>query len=465
MANKNIGTTDMITAMQAADTVLIETGGSVKRVSPETLSGRMNLQSNIELNSYGIEFDTTVSDPTCTRVGNMSLHRTLPIQSRMRGCILDDDGNVVEYLPQNSWVSSTRDGSKGQVMVEVPEHWRRCLTNGTKRRVDLAEEELPGFKHVPLTYVSAYEATVDRTNADKLKLCSVVNTTANFRGGNNDKSLDGTAKSQLGIPATSISLTDFRTYARNRKSGGTGWNIYTYQAHRTLFWLFTVEYATLNSQAAFNAQPTAEGYHQGGLGDGVTVLDWAKWGTFNGNNPFVPCGYTDELGNGTGVKDFTLAADTYDTAATTVSVPRYRGVENPFGHISKWTDGILIEVNPGDSGLSKVYTCDDPAKFSSTIGDGYVYIGDEDRVGGFIKEIIFGGNGDIIPKVCDGGSSSTYFCDNHYVNVKNTAIEVRGVLFGGNAADGAAAGFASARSTYAPSRTGTDFGSRLCFIA
>lgn len=465
MANKNIGTTDMITAMQAADTVLIETGGSVKRVSPETLSGRMNLQSNIELNSYGIEFDTTVSDPTCTRVGNTSLHRTLPIQSRMRGCILDDDGNVVEYLPQGSWLSSMRDGSKGQVMVEIPEHWRRCLTNGTKRRVDLAEEELPGFRHVPRTYVSAYEATVDRTTADKLKLCSVVNTTANFRGGNNNATLDDTAKSQLGMPATSISLTTFRTYARNRKSGGTGWNIYTYQAHRTLFWLFTVEYATLNSQAAFNAQPTAEGYHQGGLGDGVTSLDWSKLDTFNGRCPIVPCGYTDELGNGTGVKDFTLAKGTYDTAAKTVSVPRYRGIENPFGHISKWVDGILIEVNPGDSGLSKVYTCDDTAKFSSAIGNGYVYIGDEDRAGGFVKEIIFGDNGDIVPKVCNGGSSSTYFCDNHYVNVGNTAVEVRGVLFGGHAGDGADAGFAYAGSDYAPSRAGSFTGSRLCFIA
>ena len=467
MANKNIGTTDMITAMQAADTVLIETGGSVKRVSPETLSGRMNLLSNIELNSYGIEFDTTVSDPTCTRVGNMSLHRTLPIQSRMRGCILDDDGNVVEYLPQNSWVSSTRDGSKGQVMVEVPEHWRRCLTNGTKRRVDLAEEELPGFRHVPRTYVSAYEATVDRTTADKLKLCSVVNTTANFRGGNNNATLDDTAKSQLGMPATSISLTDFRTYARNRKSGGTGWNIYTYQAHRTLFWLFTVEYATLNSQAAFNAQPTAEGFHQGGLGDGVTTISGSDWNTLNGYYPFVPCGLTDSLGNRTGVVEYTINNEAESSPIIkTFQVPRYRGVENPFGHIWQWTDGINVRISPdadkGGDGLSKVFVCSDPSKFNDSNYDGYSHVGNEARAEGYVKEVIFGEGGEIMPKVV-GGGSTTYFCDYHYTNIPTTET-LRGVLFGGNANAGADAGFASALSYYAPSDTGTYFGSRLCFI-
>ena len=457
---KDIGTTEKITAMQAADTVLIETGGSVKRVSPETLSGRMNLKDNIDLNSYGIEFDTTVSTPACTRIGNMALHRSLPVQSRMRGCILDDDGNVVEYLPQGSWLGATRDGSKGQVMVEIPEHWRRCITVGTRLEVRLAQTDLPGFIRVPLMYVSAYEATVNRAES---KLCSVVNTSTGYRGGNNDASRDGTAKSQLGLPATSISMNSFRTYARNRKTGSTEWNMYTYQAHRALYWLFATEYATLNSQAPYNAQPTAEGYRQGGLGDGVTSLDWGKWNTFNGTNPVVPCGYTDSLGNGTGVVEFTMPTE-YDTSVKKVSVPRYRGIENPFGHIWKWTDGVLVQVNPGESGVSKVYVCDDPAKFSSSIGDGYGYIGDEPRVEAFVREIIFGDNGDIIAKSCDGGSSTTYFCDSHYVKVSNTATEVRGVRFGGYANNGSAAGFVYSASSHVPSSATPSIGSRLCFI-
>lgn len=34
-----------------------------------------------EVLGYGVQFDTTVSDPHLTRIGNMSLHKSLPIQS------------------------------------------------------------------------------------------------------------------------------------------------------------------------------------------------------------------------------------------------------------------------------------------------------------------------------------------------------------------------------------------------
>ena len=67
--------------------------------------------------SYGVQFDTSISSPYCTRVGNVALHKTLPIQSRMRGCLLDDDGQVVEYLDPRDWTGQVRDGSRGQVMV------------------------------------------------------------------------------------------------------------------------------------------------------------------------------------------------------------------------------------------------------------------------------------------------------------------------------------------------------------
>ena len=33
--------------------------------------------------AYGIEYDVTLSSPECTRIGNMELHKSLPIQSRM----------------------------------------------------------------------------------------------------------------------------------------------------------------------------------------------------------------------------------------------------------------------------------------------------------------------------------------------------------------------------------------------
>lgn len=412
--------------------------------------------------SYGIEYDTSVSTPTCTRIGNIELHKTLPIQGRMKGCLLDDNGKVVEYLDPKDWTGQTRDGSRGQVMVELPLYYRKFETDGTKRRVRISELPLPGYHQVKQKYVSAYEATVDRTD---LKLCSVANTTEQYRGGNNNTAYDGTYRTLIGRPATAISRTNFRNYARKRKTGSTEWNCMTYDIQKDLYWLFVVEYATLNSQANYNTELTAEGYRQGGLGAGVTTWSSGDWNTFNGYYPFVPCGHTDVLGNTTGTVPYTVSND--DASITkTFDVPRYRGVENPFGHLWQWTDGINVRISPtaenGGDDLSKVFVCDDPAQFKDNGYDGYSHVGNEARKEGYVKEIIFGENGEIMPALV-GGGSTTYFCDYHYTNIPATEA-LRGVLFGGGANYGAYAGFAFAASIAAPSYTAATVGSRLCFI-
>lgn len=96
------------------------------------------------------------------------------------------------------------------------------------------------------------------------------------------------------------------------------------------------------------------------------------------------------------------------------------------------------EENSGD-GLSKVFVCTDPAKFSDSGYDGYAHVGNEARAEGYVKEVIFGEGGEIMPSVV-GGGSSTYFCDYHYTNIPTTEA-LRGVLFGGAADLGASARF------------------------
>lgn len=463
MAGMKISQLDVLDTLSGDEKLVVAKGGDNYGVTVETLLSKFS-QFEDQL-SYGIEYDTTVSSPQCTRIGNFNYHRSLPIHSKMKGCLLSDDGTVQKYLDPSTWVNETRDGSQGQVMVEIPSYYRKFETEGTKRRVRISELPLPGYHQVPKMYVSAYEATVQRTGN---KLSSVVNNSVDFRGGNNNAAWDGTYRSLLGLLATQISRTNFRNYARNRKAGSTEWNCMTYDAQKALYWLYVVEYATLNTQAPFNAELTAEGYRQGGLGAGVTDLNSSKWNAFNGYYPFIPCGFTDSLGNGTGVVPFTMP-DEYDPDAqspVTTNVPRYRGVENPFGHIWQWTDGINVRISPtvenGGDGLSKVFVCSNPALFKDNGYDGYSHVGNEARNEGYVKEIIGGEYGEIMPAVV-GGGSTTYFCDYHYTNIP-TAETLRGVLFGGNAYSGAYAGFASATSYYAPSIAGASFGSRLCFI-
>ena len=418
---------------------------------------------------YGVKIDTTVADPKLERVGLPSLHASLPVQSMMRRCLLNDNGEVVTYLNANdstktdTGAAADLTGASGMVMVEIPEHYRKFEFDGTTIIALISPIQLPGFHKVRKLYRSAYEATVERSTT---KLASVVNTTADFRGGNNTAAWDNTYRSLLGCPATSISLTNFRSYARKRGTAGLngkGWNCDLYEAALNTYWLFVIEYANLNCQAPFTAELTSEGYRQGGLGNGVTTLNSTSWNNYNGYNPFIPCGTTNTLGNKTGVVDFTMPAE-YGTL--TVQVPSYRGIENPFGHVWSWTDGILVQAQSEEAGGKHVFyraTEDNPESFNSSNFNGYEIRGELPRKDGYVKKILCGEYGDFMPLEVGGGSTS-YICDYFYQNIPASGAAVRGVYFGGHASYGAYAGLASANTYYAPSLTYAYIGSRLCFI-
>lgn len=412
---------------------------------------------------YGIEWDTTVSNPKPTRIGKMELHKELPLQNMMRNCILKDDGSVAYYLHAND--STKRDngaaadltGATGQMETELPDMYVRFETDGNKCRHLQSTEPLPGFHLWRKGYIGSVEATVQRSTST---LASVCNTDADYRGGNNDATRDGTYRTMLGMPATNISLTNFRAYARKR--GSTEWNCNLYRLHKMMWWLFAVEYANFNSQADFNAALDENGYHQGGLGAGVTTWDGTSWSNYNGYYPLVPCGVTNSLGNHTGTVDYNVIGSDGSTVKT-FAVPRYRGVENPFGHIWKWTDGCkCIIQSEASGGLSKFYVCDNPANFTSSGTTNYDYRGNLPRSEGYVKALILGEDGEIMP-LAVGGGSTTYFCDYFYTNIPTSGESERGVLFGGNASYGASAGFVCANSHYSATYATADFGSRLCF--
>lgn len=228
------------------------------------------------------------------------------------------------------------------MMVEIPEHYRLLVaTPDNTVEVRMSEYNLPGYTKVEKKYIGAYEGITSETLPNLLR--SINNTKYK--------------------PKVNTTRNQFQAFAREN-SRTNNWNIYTYGAHRDLTWLFVVEYATLNSQKAFNANLTAEGYHQGGLGEGVTT------GTVTVNGAttysFVPCGTTNSLGNGTGIIEYTHTntnAEGASTGTKTVNVPRYRGIENPFGHV--WKNVIDVVVAGTDN---SVYICKDYTKFGTFEG-------------------------------------------------------------------------------------------------
>lgn len=388
---------------------------------------------------YGVEWNVNQTSSDVTRIGIPELHRTLPCH-QLRGCLLADNGTVNEYLPQDDWTSATRDGSKGQVMVEIPEMWMKFEIDGDMRRVLLSPVPIGGFKHYQKRYVSAYEATVQRSTN---KLASVVNTSEDYRGGDSATEYDGTELTMLGKPRTALSRTTFQTYARNRYPNAA-WNMYVYDVHCQLTWLFVVEYATLNSQKPFNAGLTAEGYRQGGLGDGLTTLSWEKWVALNNAQPIMSCGKTDSLGNNTGVVSVSIESQTFDA-------PRYRGVENIFGHIGQ----IVIECqfdNQGGAWVSDNYT--NPLVVNL---DKY-YKGETPKASGNINNTIFK-DGIVAPNYYAKNNAAIY-SDQFYFG-GNTVL--RDVSVGGRLNHGTAAGVFEAEAISAGGQFKTT-GTRLCYL-
>lgn len=404
--------------------------------------------------AYGVEWDTASSSPDGVRVGNMQLHRELPIQSKIRGVILDNKGGIKSYLNNSNWSNINTEYLTESVMTEIPEHWYKLYQYGTKFRMMLSAIPLPGYSHINQFYISSFESGIDRSSSTLISSYGVGSTNVNKRGGDNTAEWDSTYRSLLGCPVTNLTRDQFRQAARKR---GSGWEMYTYGAHKTLFWLFAVEYATLNSQKPFNAQKDANGFSQGGLGNGPTQM--TDWTNFNNNNPLIQCGYTNEFGNGSGEKAY-VVKNASDGTHATLMANRYRGIENPFGHIWKHTDGANIQVTTGDSGLSILWTTSDPSNFSDTSYTGYDKKGNVCRINGHVKKMLLGEDGDIIATEV-GGSTSTYWCDNYYTSTSVSRMQL--VVVGGRSDDGLNAGLVDVGTTNS-SGIANNIGSRLCFF-
>lgn len=426
--------------------VLVNSGdgtGEWKDVEPG-----IDLTGLEDIYSYGVEWDSTVADPTLTRIGNPLLHKSLPVQSQYKGCVANG-AKVNYYLDPNDWskkadgTPSVLDGTDGTVRVHIPKFYGKSGVEGNKRWVRISTVKCDDtWVEIPEMLLDAYRSTVNQTGN---KAVSVVNTTAQFRGGGNrtanDTYLDTDAfRSDLGKPRTNISRANMRTYAAN-----AGSEMLCYEYYKWIFyWAWVIEYATFNSQATYNAELTADGYHQGGLGPGIT--DWNNnangWSGYNGTYPITPCGYCNDIGNFTGIKELVIPETVADESTTvptkTFKVPRWRGFDNPFGDIWTNLDGIILERTAANQ-PSSVYTTSNPSAFGddNTAKGKMTVAGKEIASDGYTKDFDLGSKGEIIPSVV-GGSATTYMCDYHWCNAASTSL--RTLLVGGRAYGGGNAG-------------------------
>ena len=530
--------------------------GEVKETLDNLTLGELEI---LDLKTYGVFWKPDVADPVLTRVGNMTYHRTLPIQNNMKGCIAQMKGGVkiMYYLNETDWrfrtpqdargyilkdqvisfdgdkhtitndvfstlqyeyqyikvngiicqVSSINTGTKtaditpektlaagsydvelgavlngydGEVMVEVPEFWIKSWDTDTRREVRISPSKIDDtWEHQPKLLVAAYHDTVLNTIPENMgylstleanSALSIANTHDYCRGGNNDTTYDqyitsDRFRSMLGKPRTSISRDIMRANCRR-----SGKEILSYlQYKRVLYWLYVIEYANFNCQARFNSELTSEGFRQGGLGGGITTVHGNYWNFYNNHNPLTPNGYTNEFGNGTNIKEMTIVLPTVSggepTSSTTQYVPRWHGIENPFGDIWNNVDGIIINsssIVENGKKYNEVYATEDPLLYSDSDYSKMRVVGIELDENGYIKEWDLGNTAEIIPRL-NRGNTTQYKCDFHWIT---DATGLRVLVLGGDATPGSGAGLGSFDSRNGVGATATLIGFRSsCVVA
>lgn len=402
-----------------------------------------------EFDWYGVSWSETSSNPDCTRIGNMDMHRSLPIQSMMKPFAFQTQPvHKDQFVPlkenfTEAMYGHVSNGEAGQVastvnvMIKIPEFWYvDDYTPGTKtHNLKICPHAKPGWHHHKEAYVSAYEAFNFDNKGRLISMKSVV-------------------------PTVNFTRTNGRTWARaNGFDGEAKWNLYTYEEHRAICHLFLVEYATRNSQKAVNTELTPEGFRQGGLGSGCTT----GTATINGAQTwsFIPTGSSDSLGSGSGEVTVTIQqtdSSGSNTSTITRKCNRYRGIENPFGHIWKHTDDI-ISIYEG--GWRTYYKSIKPDQFATNKNNSYKPLTSAAVVTGYKTEIRATPTCDFFAEACTSDSETTYWCD---YNWDNTDASEHCLLIGGGSDAGGGAGLFYLVSLNGVGYSAADVGSRLTYL-
>jgi hypothetical protein len=322
------------------------------------------------------------------------------------------------------------DGSAGQVMVEIPLYYFNHEFADNKHSWAISPVKRKGFiphfafvrpngtlrSHI---YVAAFEGAIGQRG-----FANDVLTSYNL----------GTSKlvSAAGYrPVVNGQRSEFRTVSRNR---GAGWNQLDWMTNWAVQLLMLVEMETMQSQTA--------------IGNGLTNWVLANVDAFvvnTANRAVIQTGWSLRSGNST--------VNVNPGASIVGGYLSYRGIENQFGQIWKFVDGV--NYNDG-----RVYLSNDPAGFADNIatGGGFFDTGlDQPTANGFIRSIHDTPYGFIV-KSSTGGSATTYIPDQYFY-----ASGWRVARSGGTVAFGDDAGFAALAAGDDSSARFAGVGGRVCF--
>jgi hypothetical protein len=406
--------------------------------------------------SYGVIWDATADTYQIgtTKNGTFTAQAipSFPIQAGMKRCVLSDAGVVQYYLlstdstKKADGTAANIDGTDGQVMVEIPKFHYIQTHYLTKRYMFVSRYPftltLPDASTVTSTihpffykggsatasdyrYIGAYEGAMWDTS--KSAYSAGADVVGNiYAAGDKMASVSGQ------YPKTGETIVENRAMAVAR---GTGWHQYDHPANHALSMLYITEFGSLNSQLK--------------IGNGRTGLSGGGW---TAGSYIAACGLSNGIGNATG----NVSAGGAGGIAT--DYMSYRGIENWFGHVWKFLDGV--NVHNSSANRSRLYLHNNYSQYASDTATNYTLAGLLAETDGYATDIVAG---TFCPSAV-GGGSGTYLCDYYYTYFNdNPDSGWKIALVGGNAIYGVLAGAFFLNSLNGATGAAVHFGGRLCF--
>ena len=420
--------------------------------------GYCGLQWNQSTDAY-----TRLGSTVGVAIGSKPDDSLIPIQAGMKACVVDDLMRIKYFLDPTDWSkkangdASVLTGADGQVMVYVPLFYHRYsyASNVHTREISLLPRSgfvphrwfvepdgtvvpyrlFPSFegvlydtsesRYTNCIYLPAHSCefvsgdktiTSARTHAfsllaegDLITVSGTSNNNGTFTvaaGGTGDATItveealtDETAantvietpkdftattgdklSSVAGFsPVNYLTRANGRVLATNR---GPLWTQQHAASVHAIQLLILMEYGTFRSQSA--------------IGNGLTGWLTATWTAWNDQNPI----------NATGLVTSNATANVSGGGGVVGSYMSYRGIENFFGHLWKWLDGLNVNDNVP-------YLCFDKSKFADGTASSYLDPGITLPASDGYQSTLFAIADAFLPSAV-GASSSTKLADYYY---------------------------------------------------
>jgi hypothetical protein len=358
----------------------------------------------------------------------------LPCHANIRCALQNEDGTINYFLNDGDW-SKKADGSAadltgadGDVVQVIPKIYEKfeITTEGYYEYL---------WSMFPLNGFTVHPAFWDGTQ-ELDYVCAAVYKAHKDSG-------TGKLQSISGVKATTnITRAQFRVAAELSNSFVQSFYVWDLRVK-----LIACESGTYDVQSA--------------IGKGITDVDSGDWGTYNSYYPIINEGEGNSLASGTGTVDVTV--DDFPTVGNsiTVQVVKWRGLENFYGHLWEFVDGVNILNHEADE-ASYAYLCFNPDNFTDDTVTNYNNKGSLALADNYWDQALV--NGLMLPSRVTG-SSSTGMASYYYTRYNDLEVgfgtDWRVLLVGGSAYDGSLAGF----FVYANLDSACDsahIGARLC---